>query len=89
QEQINDPGQFTGIKDTGVDDENEELGKVFHNFNLKISKDFRNGFRFSFYANNFLDLKQTRTTYTSGKYITTLNNDILKLSFGAKIEYQF
>lgn len=89
QEQINDPGQFTGIRDNGIDDENEELGKVFHNFNLKISKDFRNGFRFSFYANNFLDLKQTRTTYTSGKYITTLNNDILKLSFGAKIEYQF
>lgn len=89
QDQVNDPNQFSSIKETGVDEENQKLGKVFHNFNLKISKHFQNGFRFSFYANNFLDLKQTQTTYNNGKYVTTLNLDLLRLSFGAKIEYQF
>ncbi|ALR30551.1 hypothetical protein ATE47_08425 [Chryseobacterium sp. IHB B 17019] len=89
QDQINDPSQFASIKDNDVDDTNERLGKVFHNFNLKVSKDFQNGFKFSFYANNFLDLKQTQTTYENGKYVTTLKSDLLSLSFGAKIEYQF
>ncbi|MBB4805692.1 outer membrane receptor for ferrienterochelin and colicin [Chryseobacterium defluvii] len=89
QEQINDPAQFASIKDNNVDETNEKLDKVFHNFNLKISKDFQNGFKFSFYANNFLDLKQTQVKYSNGSYINTLKADLLQLSFGAKIEYQF
>ncbi|WP_223607620.1 TonB-dependent receptor [Chryseobacterium sp. OSA05B] len=88
-EQINDPKQFASIKDNDVDEENTKLGKVFHNFNLKISKDFQNGFKFSFYANNFLDLKQIQSKTENGRTIETLKTDLLKLSFGAKIEYQF
>jgi outer membrane receptor for ferrienterochelin and colicin len=89
QDEINDPTKFANIKTTNMDEINQKLGKVFHNFNLKISKDFQNGFRFSFYANNFLDLKQTQITYTSGRPIESLKTDLLNLSFGAKIEYQF
>lgn len=89
QEQINDPNQFANIKDTDVDQENTKLGKVFHNFNLKVSKDFQNGFKFSFYANNFLDLKQVQTITENGRTYETLKTDLLKLSFGAKIEYEF
>lgn len=88
-EQINDPKQFASIKDNDVDEENTKLGKVFHNFNLKISKDFQNGFKFSFYANNFLDLKQIQSKTENGRTVETLKTDLLKLSFGAKIEYQF
>lgn len=91
REQIDDPNQFANIKDTGYLEDNKSLDKVFHNINLKISKDFRNGFRFSFYANNFLDLKQTQTTFSevTGRSTTNLRADLLTLSFGAKIEYQF
>lgn len=63
--------------------------KVFHNFHLRISKDFLNGFRFSFYANNFLDLKPTSIERQNGKDIKVINPDMVKLSFGTKIEYQF
>lgn len=91
QEQINDPNQFANIKDVNFYEDNKSINKVYHNFNLKISKDFQNGFRFSFYANNFLDLKQTETIFSesTGRYTTTLKGDLLTLSFGAKIEYQF
>ncbi|WP_390453734.1 TonB-dependent receptor [Chryseobacterium sp. Alg-005] len=89
QEQINDPNQFANIKEANFYEEKRSLDKVFHNINLKISKDFRNGFKFSFYANNFLDLKQTQVELVNGRYVENLKDDLLKLSFGAKIEYQF
>ncbi|MBQ0151320.1 MAG: TonB-dependent receptor, partial [Chryseobacterium sp.] len=59
QDQMNDPKQFANIKYPNLDEVDEKLQKVYHNFNLRISKDFLNGFKFSFYANNFVDLKQT------------------------------
>jgi len=89
QEQINDPNQFANIKEANYYEERKSLDKVFHNINLKISKDFQNGFRFSFYANNFLDLKQTQFELINGRPVETIKSDLLKLSFGAKIEYQF
>ena len=63
--------------------------KVYHNFHLRVSKDFLNGFRFSLYANNFLDLKPTTTGIENGKEVKKINPDVVKLSFGTKIEYQF
>ncbi|MDQ6530967.1 TonB-dependent receptor domain-containing protein [Flavobacterium sp. LHD-85] len=66
-----------------------ELQKVYHNFNLRVSKDFLNGFRFSFYANNFLDLKQTEIALVNGTYVQRIKPDMVQLSFGTKIEYQF
>lgn len=89
QGQINDPSQFSNIKDTNFYEDNKSLDQVFHNINLKISKDFNNGFRFSFYANNFLDLKQTQFEFINGRLVETVKSDLLRLSFGAKIEYQF
>ncbi|MFH7000347.1 TonB-dependent receptor domain-containing protein [Flavobacterium sp. FlaQc-57] len=67
----------------------KELQKVYHNFNLRVSKDFLNGFRFSFYANNFLDLKQTEIALVNGTYVQRIKPDMVQLSFGTKIEYQF
>lgn len=89
QQQIDDPSQFAHIKTANVDEVNTSLDKVYHNMNLKISKDFRNGFKFSFYANNFLDLKQTETYFESGVYKVRPKGGLLDLSFGAKIEYEF
>lgn len=63
--------------------------KVYNNFHLRLSKDFLNGFRFSFYANNFLDLNQTEIALENGRYIRRTKNDLVQLSFGSKIEYQF
>ena len=89
QQQIDDPSQFAHIKSGNVDEVDNSLDKVYHNMNLKISKDFRNGFKFSFYANNFLDLKQTETYFESGVYKVRPKGGLLDLSFGAKIEYEF
>lgn len=69
--------------------DSRDLEKVFHNFNLRISKDFFNGFRVSCYANNFLDLKQTRTTFSNGREVKVINSSIPTFSFGTRIEYQF
>lgn len=89
QDQINDPTQFSNIKYTGADVVDEKAQKVYHNFNLRVTKDFLNGFKFSFYANNFLDLKQTYYDVENGKTVKKVKPDLLTLSFGAKIEYQF
>ena len=66
-----------------------QTDKIFHNFHLRVSKEFLNGFRFSFYANNFLDLKQTERSLSNGSYVTRIKADMVTLSFGTKIEYQF
>lgn len=88
-DQISDPTQFSNVKYGNSDVNDESLQKVYHNFNIRITKDFLNGFKFSFYANNFLDLKQTYNVYENGKYVKKIKPDLLTLSFGAKIEYQF
>lgn len=67
----------------------QKLDAVYHNFHLRISKDFKSGFRFSFYANNFMNLrpKQYYQETTTGYY--RINPDVIKLSFGTKIEFKF
>jgi ferric enterobactin receptor len=67
----------------------EGLQKVYHNFNLRVSKEFLNGFRFSFYANNFLDLKQSEIALVNGSFKKRIKPEMVQLSFGTKIEYQF
>lgn len=89
QEQMNDPTLMANIKYPNADEVNEKLQKVYHNFNLRVSKDFLNGFKFTFYVNNFLDLKQTYINLENGKFVTRIKPDLLTLSFGTKIEYQF
>ena len=89
QEEINNPSLLAHIKTNDRNEVEENNHKVFHNFNLRITKDFLNGFRFSFYANNFLDLKQTQTEFAGGTYYRTVRSDLQRLSFGAKIEYEF
>lgn len=67
----------------------QKLDAIYHNFHLRISKDFKSGFRFSFYANNFMNLrpKQFYQETTTGYY--RINPDVIKLSFGTKIEFKF
>lgn len=91
EEQQNNENYLPHLKSLGVGEgfTDEKLEKVYHNLNLKISKDFLNGFRFSFYANNFLDLKQTYLKYENGIFKRITKPDLLQLSFGAKIEYEF
>lgn len=69
--------------------EDKKLQKVYNNFHLRISKDFLNGFRFSFYANNFLSLELKEIATENGTITTRPKPDMVKLSFGTKIEYQF
>jgi outer membrane receptor for ferrienterochelin and colicin len=63
--------------------------KVYNNFHLRVSKDFLNGFKFSFYASNFLDLKPTGYYIYNGAYEKKVNLYFVQLSFGTRIEYQF
>ena len=69
-----------------LDSENR---KIYNNFHLRVSKDFLNGFRFSFYANNFLDINHTELGLENGRYIKRTKPDMVQLSFGSKIQYQF
>ncbi|MFQ6602282.1 TonB-dependent receptor domain-containing protein [Flavobacterium sp. C3NV] len=61
-----------------------ELGDMLHNFHLRISKDFLNGFSVSFYSTNFLNLKP----YYDKDNIRSMY-DIANFSFGTRINYQF
>ncbi|WP_196893782.1 TonB-dependent receptor plug domain-containing protein [Aureivirga marina] len=61
------------------------LKKIYHNFHLRISKDFLNGFRFDFYVNNVLNLQSTYIDEDGDKN----NIELTQLSFGSKISYQF
>ncbi|MFD1601388.1 TonB-dependent receptor domain-containing protein [Flavobacterium artemisiae] len=61
-----------------------KLDHVLHNFHLRLSKDFLNGFSVSFYATNFLNLKP----YYEKNNIKSAY-DIARFSFGTRINYQF
>lgn len=59
--------------------------KNVHNFHLRASKDFLNGFGVSVYATNFLNLKPY---YYDELGVKALSR-IASLSFGARLEYEF
>jgi hypothetical protein len=63
----------------------DTLQKTLHNFHLRVSKDFLNGFKISFYANNFLNLKPYYFDYSGNKLFYSMTD----FSFGGKIEYEF
>lgn len=62
-----------------------KIQNVLHNFHLRVSKDFLNGFGVSVYATNFLNLKPY---YYDEAGIKALAK-IASLSFGARLEYEF
>lgn len=62
-----------------------ELQNSLHNFHLRISKDFLNGFKVSVYTTNVFGLKPTYIN-DSGERIVS---KIAKFSLGGKIEYTF
>ena len=68
---------------------NDRFNDVYHNFHLRISKDFLSGFRFSFYVNNFLNLRPTQLYETNASSYYQVNPKVIKLSFGTKIEFKF
>ncbi len=61
-----------------------KLDQMLHNFHLRLSKDFLNGFSVSFYATNFLNLKP----YYDKNNIRS-RYDIANFSFGTRLNYQF
>ncbi len=69
--------------------DNRKLDAIYHNFHLRVSKDFLNGFRFSFYVNNFLNLKPLENVNENGVIIERVRTDMVNLSFGTKIEFTF
>jgi len=69
--------------------DNRKLDAIYHNFHLRVSKDFLNGFRFSFYVNNFLNLKPLENVNENGVPVQRVRNDMVNLSFGTKIEFTF
>lgn len=62
-----------------------KLQNVLHNFHLRASKDFLNGFGVSIYATNFLNLKP----YYYDEFGVKTLSKIASLSFGARLEYEF
>lgn len=68
----------------GTDTSQYKLDQMLHNFHLRVSKDFLNGFSVSFYATNFLNLKPYY--YINGeRYLS----NIADFSFGTRLNYQF
>ncbi|OMQ12578.1 TonB-dependent receptor domain-containing protein [[Flexibacter] sp. ATCC 35103] len=61
------------------------LDNALHNFHLRVSKDFLNGFSVSLYATNFLNLKPHYYDEFGNK---TLSN-IATFSFGTRLDYEF
>jgi outer membrane receptor for ferrienterochelin and colicin len=61
-----------------------KLEDMLHNFHLRLSKDFLNGFSVSFYSTNFLNLKP----YYDKDNLRTMY-DIANFSFGTRLNYQF
>lgn len=62
-----------------------ELQKSLHNFHLRISKDFLNGFKVSVYTTNVFGLKPTYINDSGERR----ESNIAKFSLGGKIEYTF
>lgn len=62
-----------------------EMKNMLHNFHLRVSKDFLNGFGVSLYATNFLNLKPFYYTISNEKTLS----DIAQFSFGGKLTYEF
>lgn len=61
-----------------------KIEDMLHNFHLRVSKDFLNGFSVSFYSTNFLNLKP----YYYKENIK-YPYDIANFSFGTRLNYQF
>ena len=62
-----------------------ELQKSLHNFHLRVSKDFLNGFKVSVYTTNVLGLKPTYINDSGERKVS----NIAEFSLGGKIEYTF
>lgn len=67
-----------------LDTSQYKLDRMLHNFHLRVSKDFLNGFSVSFYSTNFLNLKPYY--YVEGERYPS---DIANFSFGTRLNYQF
>ncbi len=74
---------FRGVTGNGT------IGSIqntYHNFHLRVSKDFLSGLRFDFYVNNVFNLKPTYTDQDNE--IRQISN-VTGLSFGSKLTYKF
>ena len=82
--------KYGHLQNGGGFNEDRKQDRLYHNFHLRISKDFLSGFRFSFYVNNFMNLRPTQNYREgSGTSIIRVNPQVVNLSFGTKIEFKF
>lgn len=63
-----------------------KLANAVHNFHLRVSKDFLNGFSVSLYSTNFLNLKPFYYDDSGDKILA---KNFAAFSFGARLDYQF
>lgn len=65
----------------------EKLSRILHNFHLRITKEFGNGFRLSIYGNNFLNIYPT---YYHPYYKRVMPyRNFAPFSFGAELNFKF
>ncbi|WJS95534.1 TonB-dependent receptor [Flavobacterium johnsoniae] len=62
-----------------------KLPKAVHNFHLRVSKDFLNGFSVSLYATNFLNVKPYYYDDSGDKILS----NVATFSFGTRLDYEF
>lgn len=68
-----------------ISDSQNKLDTMLHNFHLRLSKDFLNGFSVSFYSTNFLNLKP----YFESNNVKSAYDYYAQFSFGTRLNYQF
>ncbi|MCF2876575.1 MULTISPECIES: TonB-dependent receptor domain-containing protein [unclassified Tenacibaculum] len=82
--------KYSGVRKLGTnsDSSSNDIDRVYGNYHLRLSKEFDNGLRFSFYAVNFLNhLPKSRKLNSDGSWsFSQLNRPI---SFGGSIFYKF
>ncbi len=62
-----------------------KLQNALHNFHLRVSKDFLNGFSVSLYATNFLNVKPYYYDDSGDKILS----NVATFSFGTRLDYEF
>ena len=77
--------KYGHITRAAISDSQNKLDTMLHNFHLRLSKDFLNGFSVSFYSTNFLNLKP----YFESNNVRSAYDYYAKFSFGTRLNYQF
>lgn len=78
---------YLGLLRGAKDGYNQNLNRLLHNFHLRISKEFLNGFKVSLYAQNMLNLKPIYYSELRKKQLPYRN--FTPFSFGTSVNFKF